>query len=407
MMARIIVTDGNSRSALAAVRSLGRAGHEVIVAGPAERTLAGSSRYASRVVVLPDPQEAPLQYTSEVSRIAKLVNADLILPVTDPSMSALLGAGELPASIRIMGPSRDAYQALANKQGLMALGRAAGLTVPKTAVANTPDDLVGAATEVGFPCVLKPYRSVVSESNVMRTVRVSYARDLDEIRASLQRYPVAAFPMLVQERIIGPGEGVFLLVHRGEILAAFAHRRIREYPVSGGASTYRESIDVPAELRERCRRLLASVDWSGAAMVEFTRSQDTGESYLMEVNGRLWGSLKLAIDAGVDFPAMLARLALGEPVPPVEGYRTGIRCRWFWGDVDHLIDRLVSSREKLDLPPGAPSRLRAIFDFLVWRPDLDRFEIMSPSDPNPWFYETSRWFDQRFRRLRKRFKGAS
>ena len=336
--------------------------------------------------------------------MAQAVGADLILPVTDPSMSALLAAGDLPGSIHIMGPSREAYQALADKQGLIALGIAAGLRVPRTAVADTPEDLIAAATEVGFPCVLKPYRSVVNEANAMRMVTVSYAKDRDELSAAVRRYPAAAFPVLVQERIIGPGEGVFLLVHRGEILSSFAHRRIREYPVSGGASTYRESIAVPADLREQCRRLLASVDWSGAAMVEFKRSRSTGEPYLMEVNGRLWGSLKLAIDAGVDFPAMLARLSLGEPVLRMGEYRTGIRCRWFWGDVDHLIDRLVSSREKLNLPPGAPSRLRAIFEFLVWRPRLDHFEVMSPSDPNPWLYETGQWFDQRLRRLSRRIK---
>ncbi len=51
-------------------------------------------------------------------------------------------------------------------------------------------------------------------------------------------------------------------------------------------------------------------------MVEFKADARTGTPYLMEINGRFWGSLQLAIDAGVDFPAILVAAALGAPIPP-------------------------------------------------------------------------------------------
>ena len=47
-------------------------------------------------------------------------------------------------------------------------------------------------------------------------------------------------------------------------------------------------------------------------MVEYKRDSSTGQPYLMEVNGRFWGSLQLAIDSGVDFPRILVACALGE-----------------------------------------------------------------------------------------------
>ena len=126
-------------------------------------------------------------------------------------------------------------------------------------------------------------------------------------------------------------------------------------------------------------------------MVEYKVDAGTGTPYLMEVNGRFWGSLQLAVDAGVDFPALLLEAAVEGSVRPVAGYRTGVRSRWWWGDVDQLIARLRPSSADLALPPDAPSRMRSLLDFLVvWRPG-DRNEILRIADPGPFARETLNW----------------
>ena len=45
--ARILITDSDNRSALAATRSLGRAGYQVFTAGEAHPSLASASKYSS------------------------------------------------------------------------------------------------------------------------------------------------------------------------------------------------------------------------------------------------------------------------------------------------------------------------------------------------------------------------
>src|SRR5690606_9876903 len=82
------------------------------------------------------------------------------------------------------------------------------------------------------PAVLKPARSVQDGVKLA----VSYLAHGEGIPARLAALPPAAFPLLVQQRIEGPGTGVFLLRWQGRTLAAFAHRRIREKPPSGGVS---------------------------------------------------------------------------------------------------------------------------------------------------------------------------
>lgn len=91
-------------------------------------------------------------------------------------------------------------------------------------------------------------------------------------------------------------------------------------------------------LYERTINLLDAFGWSGVAMVEYKVDERSGEPVLMEINGRFWGSLQLAVDAGVDFPRLLAEINLGGKPPRTRSYRF-VRSRWFWGDVDHAIAR--------------------------------------------------------------------
>ena len=124
-------------------------------------------------------------------------------------------------------------------------------------------------------------------------------------------------------------------------------------------------------------------------MVEYKIETETEIPYLMEVNGRFWGSLQLAVDAGVDFPTLLVKSALGEHTSSILEYRTGVRNRSFWGEVDHLLARLRGSADT-PLPPGAPSRSGAILEFLKWRP-ADRCQVFRFEDPRPFIRQTRAW----------------
>ncbi|MCH7565458.1 MAG: ATP-grasp domain-containing protein, partial [Gemmatimonadetes bacterium] len=214
----------------------------------------------------------------------------------------------------------------------------------------------------------------------------------DELDQAARGFPAESYPLLLQKRIVGPGLGVFLLWWDGATVAVFAHRRLREKPPTGGVSTYRESVPVRDDLLEYSERLLDHFRWRGAAMVEFKEDSATGTPYLMEVNGRFWGSLQLGIDADVDFPEILVRLACGEAVEPPASYRPGIRSRWLWGELDHLLWILRAPRGYRSGNSDLPSRLGALARFLVpWRPG-DRLEVLRFSDPKPFLRESAAWF---------------
>jgi len=196
-----------------------------------------------------------------------------------------------------------------------------------------------------------------------------------------------------QERVVGPGTGVFLLCDHGHLLTAFAHRRLREKPPSGGVSVLCESIPVDRHLLEEAMSLLGPLGWHGVAMVEYKQDHRTGRHMLMEVNGRFWGSLQLAVDAGVDFPYLCYRLATGESVDVPSAYAVGVKSRWLLGDLDHLLIRLRGRRRE-SFPPE-PSRLRAVIEFLR-RPKRGSQDVFRRDDPRPMFHELRQYLRTQF-----------
>ncbi len=295
----------------------------------------------------------------------------------------------LPAGVKLPFPDFDAVAAAADKSRVLEIAQAHGVPIPRTVVLRDALDGQSRAAEFSYPVVLKAARSRVWNGSRWISTSVSYADSPADLIARLSQMPPEIFPILAQERIEGPGVGVFVCFDSDTVVASFAHRRIREKPPSGGQSVLCESIAVEPLALEQAATLLRALRWRGVAMVEFKRDLRDGSLRLMEINGRFWGSLQLAIDAGVDFPRLLADLARGVR-PAVAPYRLGVQMRWLWGDVDSLIAMMTRSRQALKLPPAHPGRLRYLLQFLVpWRPGM-KYEIERISDLGPALLETQR-----------------
>ncbi|MDQ3949666.1 MAG: ATP-grasp domain-containing protein, partial [Gemmatimonadota bacterium] len=383
------------RAALAVVRSLGRAGYTVCVAASARVSLAGASRYARYRDVAADPTMSPARFVDDVVHVTRRRGIDVLVPVTDAALLSLTRERGRLGGVCLPWPDADAVLRMGDKALVAAAAREIGIAVPAQRVVATPDEALAASRDLRFPLVLKPSRSVRERlDGRFAKVSVAHAARADELALRLAELGAGAFPALLQERIVGPGVGVSLLMWDGRALAHFSHRRLREQPPAGGVSVYAESIPPDMQLVERSAALLGRFAWRGVAMVEYKVDATTGTPYLMEVNGRFWGSLQLAIDAGVDFPLLLLSAARGvaEPVP---GYRAGLRFRWWWGDVDHLLFRLFRSPTRLSLPPGAPSRGTALRDFVAAGPPHRASDVLHADDPRPFLVETLDWLAER------------
>jgi predicted ATP-grasp superfamily ATP-dependent carboligase len=394
-MTVVLLTDGEQRATLALARSLGRAGYRVYVTSYSGKSLAGASRHTSGDFAVPDPLRAPESFAGRIGRLMEQLGVTLLIPVSEAALLALLGAPEINQAC-IPFPPLATVRAICDKADVLRVAPEVGIAVPRQLSAASPEEVLRLDPgSLVYPLVLKPSRSVSGQGSDQVKLGVVHVADRAQLQSALAALPAVAYPLLIQQRIVGPGIGIFLLVWNGRLVAQFSHRRIREKPPAGGVSVYREGIAADPDLVARSRALLDRFGWQGVAMVEYKVEASTGTPYLMEINGRFWGSLQLAIDCGVDFPRLLAEAWSGAPVTPVLDYRTGVRSRWWWGDVDHLIARVRGTPASLGLPPGAPGRLRALGDFLkLWRPG-DCHETLRWSDPFPFFRESVLWLKGR------------
>lgn len=153
-----------------------------------------------------------------------------------------------------------------------------------------------------------------------------------------------------------------------EIVGEFSYERVKEYPLSGGPTVIGISSD-DREAKRYAAALLQEADWRGPAEVEFILDQN-GAPILLEVNPRLWMPIQLVISAGVDFPEITRRLAVGEKPAPVGDYEVGLEYRWA---LPNEILWLINMDEKL----------RDLRDFLTFDPRRQYYGSLSIRDPGP------------------------
>jgi predicted ATP-grasp superfamily ATP-dependent carboligase len=375
----VLVLDAEQRTALAVIRSLGRRGLRVVAGSESVRSLGAASRFCTEALVYPSPEREPARFLAVLQEAVRARRCGVVLPTTDATARALASPAALRGA-RIPIPDLESLEALNDKWSLYRLARAQGIPVPRTERLDPADLARGSVGAFPYPVVLKPVRSRTADGDRWVKGQIHHLTGADDLRRALARDPLLRqIPYLVQERIPGRGHGVSALADRGRPLAFFAHRRLREKPPWGGVSVLSESVPVPRSLLDIVSRLLRAVPWHGVAMVEFKlTANDT--PYLIEVNPRFWGSLQLAIDAGVDFPWLLYQLAVSGEVEAPAGYRSGVRCRWLLGDLDALYLTLRSPR-----PLG--ERLRAAAEFFRPAPGRTRHEVNRLDDLRPFLHE--------------------
>ncbi len=361
----------------------------------ATKGLAGVSRAVTgHVPLLRADLAEPSRYVAAVAAAVRAEQVQVVIPVTDAASRVLIGHDAVIGAA-VAGPSASAYARASDKAALLEVAAQCGIRVPRQYMldsrASVVDRLADPRVSIPGAVVVKPAKSVVEVNGRATGLSVRFVARPELLAETVAKYPDEAFPLLIQERTFGDGVGVFLLRQNGTTPLRFAHRRLREKPPAGGVSTYREAIEPPAALQAHCERLLDALGYEGPAMIEFKQDSGTGEFVLMEINARLWGSLQLAIDAGVDFPSALVEMTLGMPITPPSHVGVGVRSYWELGELDHALALLRRTREQLHAPDtlavGAMAALRALGD-RRWR---DCPEVFRWNDPMPFAAELSRW----------------
>lgn len=400
-----LVMDAQGNHALAAVRSLSRHGIHVTAADCVPWAKSFLSRYCHRRALYPSPATGVTGFLQGLSRVLDRSRPDVLMPMTERTILAIIARrAQIEAQgTRVPLPSDRALAVAFDKQTTLELAESCRVPVPRTIRLSGPDDLGSVRSQLPYPVVIKPRQSEIwtADDRIVPSGSVEYCFAPDDLEARYRAVHHRAPLPLIQEFIPGEGYGISVLYAHGRLKALFAHRRLRMIRATGAASSLRESISPPPDMVEATRALLDALGWHGVAMVEFKRDARDRRPVLMEINGRFWNSLPLAVAAGVDFPFLLYRLAVDGDVRECFTYATGVKSRWLIGDLRHLIEVLRGR------PRGwsdrFPTRGEALLDLLrSFNRDMHYDELWA-GDPLPFIGDILDLFLQITLSLRRRY----
>ncbi len=384
-MMNVLVTDGENRSSLAVTRSLGRAGYAVFVSAARTNTISSSSKFCRKAFCVPDPVSTPSEYVKAIIKLVKTESIDVLMPMTEQSIYCINNHRlDFPEELIIASATTGQMKQISNKSSLFELAALLGVPIPETIHVISADSFLKHEPCINqFPVVVKPAYSKMYFQNRIVSSGVMYASNYSELRQLYETKEILHHPSLIQEMIPGEGTGLFTLFDLDRHLALFSHRRLLEKPPSGGVSVLCESVKLDNNMVSYAQNLLEAVGWQGVAMVEFKRDTRDGIPKLMEINGRFWGSLQLAISCGVDFPVLCLDYYLGKkPLEMITHYETGHKLRWFLGMLDHVLIRLKKHGSIINMPPETPALIEVISKLLFMR-KYTHSDVFDKRDINP------------------------
>lgn len=379
----VLVLDAEAKTGPTTVRTLGREGVRVLVAAPPGPVApAQRSRYAAARLTHPDPLRHPDGLIEWLEAAVGEHRPDCVLPMTEYTIRALDRHRDLFAgSTALALPPTEALPIAFDKERLLALAATLDISEPRTWRPASLDEAYALAEGLPYPVYVKARESYSSASKNPRFARGRFAHTPEDYRRLYEELDGLSALPLVQEAVPGHVFKIDAVYAGGKPVDLFCQEVFRTWPISGGYGVMRRSVapnDAPAQ---EAQRLMAALDWTGPAEVEFIMDERDGTPRLLEINGRFWASVEFAHLCGVPIAPDTVRVAMGLEPQGATSYREGARMRWLEGDLKRLYAALLMRHKLAGEVLRLPGRLEALGD-LLWdlRPGVhqDDFYLDDP-----------------------------
>lgn len=387
----VVVPAITAPSTVACLRSLGSRGIRTIVVTEKETAAALHSKYCDEAVPVSSPYEDLVAYKETLLSLARRPDVRTIIPVREADVYVLSKYREKFAEhVSTPWPTLDTLIKVQDRIRLIEAAENADVTVPRTRLLDGPANWDRPSiVKSRYSLLADEYINTYSVEKCVNPPGTHYLTpntepDIEGLQAEMHHAP------LLQEYIPTNHEyGFFALYDHGDAVATFQHRQIRGYTYAGGASAFRESIDIP-DLERAGTALLDHLDWHGLAMVEFLRDEATDEFKLMEVNPRFWSSLPFSVQAGADFPYYYWLLAASRRDEIDCVYERDIAGHLLRGELLYLRSVLRDEIEFVD----KPSIVSAVQEIVqsIW--EHPRFDYLCRDDPRPFLQDLLNMYEE-------------
>lgn len=328
MNINMLITDGANKNSLAILRTLGNDPNDnylLNISTPYNKylTLSYWSKYCSNVHHIKTQINTSIwdidPYAQELLEIIEKESYDVMIPVglkSNIAVSKFLH--KFLEQINTIAPPYQSMKIAFNKDLTFDYAKNIGISIPETKIYYNSDELNNIND---FPRVIKTSDGLIRYCN--------NKMELNKIIEILKKKSKCG-NIISQEYITGYGCGFYAVYNNGNIISNFAHKRLLEFPITGGPSAIAESY-FDDRLLKIGRKVCDGLQWNGPIMVEFKYDINTDKYVLIEINPKLWGSLDLTIASGVNIPKILTELSLGKEVTPNLSYKY-IKYRWLFPD---------------------------------------------------------------------------
>jgi predicted ATP-grasp superfamily ATP-dependent carboligase len=323
---RALILDGRgARASLAATRALAADGWRVGIAAPRPDGLAVASRRVAAFHEVPLPEHGEEAFVGALARAVTAGGYEVVFASSDVDVLALSRLrARLPAVVPF--PEDEALRRGLDKLELTRAARQAGLVAPRT--------VDGLGTELPPPVVVKErVHGDVAHGGRADTVVPEVMDDRGAVRDRVAEIRARGGQAIVQELVAGRLLAFTVVCDREHrIVARVQQEAMRTWPGDVGSSARARTVAIDESLAAGVQRLLADLGWFGLAELQFLAPAG-GPPHVVDLNPRFYGSLALAVGAGVNLPALWARLATGRPVPERTDAAVGVRYQWLEADL--------------------------------------------------------------------------
>lgn len=327
-MRTCLVLDAEMQCSLPVIESLRKRGFHVTAGSHKRVNMGFFSRYPNARTIYPSPLKSPAAFLERIFELVKERRYDFILPTDDVSGEILTAHKDrLETYTRLPMVSHEIFMRARDKSQTLKLAIQNKVPCPKTFFPDE-QEIEDISENILYPVLVKPNISSGSRGISLVTCKADLMKTYREVKASFGECHI-------QEYIPKGGlqyKADLFLDNDQNLKAAIVYSKLRYFPVSGGSSVVNRTVQYP-QILENAYRILKAMGWYGFADFDFVTDPRDEIPKIVEINPRVPACLRITLAAGVDFPYLIAKLAMSEPIPLIDSYKLDVYLRYLPLDI--------------------------------------------------------------------------
>ena len=359
---RVLVTDAGKQS-LAMIRGLKEIGCNVTVVCGSKSSISYVSNKPDKKIINEHIASQDELAAKELLKLVKTKKYDVVMPIGEMGTNLVTQhEEEIKPYAKIACAPREVYIKAFNKQITFDQAIESGIPCPYTR--HSKQDIEDYLEKCHFPIIIKPRQGLGSIGFHKFEKKEDFWPYMKEKGLDPDDYVVQEF-VAFDKRI---GTNLFI-DQKGNICTSYAVDVLRWFPVDAGSGVLIQTVDAHEAL-QYAGKLLKDLGWKGFANVAFMVDRVTGEPRLLEINGRIPQSVRMAYMCGCNVSRQMLEMIYDQDVIQYpENNKFGMYIRHFDTDIAWFIK--------------SPDRFRAKPSWFSWKNTQEA--LYSKDDRRPFF----------------------